>query len=103
MARKAFDEARDQRIANEAGGDKALMCCALRCPNRWSVDGERGKCCSAHAWSDHKLWPQITQEQLDAESDRAIAAAMPKAEGGQVDKRAAIQALQRFVARTNGG
>lgn len=103
MARKAFDEARDQRIANDSATDKSLMCCAMRCPNRWSVDAGNGRCCSAHAWSDRHLWPQITQEQLDAETERAVYAAAPRPEAKPVDKRAATQALQQFVARRNGG
>ncbi len=52
--------------------DSDLMCVAHGCPNRWSVrkDGEQALC-SAHAWSEPHLWPRITQEQLDAQTDRA--------------------------------
>jgi hypothetical protein len=80
MRRTAFDESRDQRIANEAAPDRAQLCAANGCPNRWSVGPAR--LCSAHARADRHLWPQITQEQADAETDRSIAAQMPKPEPG---------------------
>ncbi len=64
---------RDRRIADDVAIDRALLCCANDCPNRWSVDAGAGRCCSAHAWADHHLWPQITAEQQDAETDRALA------------------------------
>lgn len=66
--------ARDRAIANEAGGglERSLTCGAAGCPNRWSVDAGSGRLCSAHAWVDRKQWPQITQEQQDAETDRAL-------------------------------
>lgn len=65
---------RDERIANDVGADAALLCGAHGCPNRWSVDAGNGRLCSAHAWAGRHLWPQITQEAQDAETDRARAA-----------------------------
>lgn len=63
---------RDRRIADEAGGDRELMCSAQGCPNRWSVDQEgRHRLCSAHAWADAHDWPRITGEQQHAETQRA--------------------------------
>ena len=72
MKRTAFDASRDQRIANESNTEQSLMCTAHGCPNRWAVSngGDKGLC-SAHAWSDTHLWPQITQEQCDAITGRA--------------------------------
>jgi hypothetical protein len=55
----------------ESGPDRSLMCKAQGCPNRWSVDKGDGGLCSAHAWSQAREWPAITQQQLDAETDRA--------------------------------
>lgn len=69
---------RDQRIADEAAVDRTLLCCANGCPNVWSVDAGNGHCCTAHAYASRHYWPQITQEQLDAEADRALVAAAPK-------------------------
>lgn len=65
---------RDQRIADSATDidDRPLRCTANGCPNRWSVDAGKGRCCSAHAWAEQHHWPQITQEQLDAETERAM-------------------------------
>ena len=77
MKRNAFDERQDQRIADDASIPSSLMCGAHGCPNRWSIDPPR--MCGAHAWSDPHLWPQITQEQRDAETQRAIAAVSPPA------------------------
>lgn len=68
----SYREKRDQRIANEVDQDQSLMCRAMGCPNRWSVSADSGACCSWHAWSDTRLWPQITQEQLDAAAERAL-------------------------------
>ena len=73
MKRSNFNDYDDRRVANESTQDRALMCSANGCPNRWSVTGgDNGTCCSAHAWSDTRYWPQITQEQLDAQTDRAL-------------------------------
>lgn len=49
-----------------------LMCQAHGCPNRWAVDAGNGRLCSPHAWAARPLWPQITQEQVDAETERAF-------------------------------
>ena len=66
---------RDERTADDALGSGArLRCQAHGCPNCWSVDAGSGRCCSAHAWVGRHLWPQVTQEQLDAETNRARAA-----------------------------
>ena len=62
---------RDERIADEAHADRSLLCGAHGCPNRWSVDAGNGRLCSAHAWAGRHLWPQVTQEQQDAETERA--------------------------------
>jgi hypothetical protein len=57
--------------------ERALMCSANGCPNRWCVDGGHGRLCSAHAWSDTQLWARITEEQREAETDRAVASTAP--------------------------
>lgn len=72
---------RDERIADDTYVDRALQCGATGCPNRWSVDGGRGRLCSAHAWVSSGQWPQVTLEQLDAETDRALRNAAPTAPG----------------------
>jgi hypothetical protein len=66
---------RDSRVADEHAAESAheskLMCQAHGCPNRWSVDAGKGPLCSAHAWVPTSAWPQVTQEQLDAQAMRA--------------------------------
>lgn len=90
---------RDQRAADELPPDHGLMCQAQGCPNRWSVDAGSGRLCSAHAWVGRHLWPQITQEQQDAETERVYRAQFPAQRAAPiVDKGAAIAALRAFVA-----
>jgi len=89
---------RDQRIADETGIAQALMCTAHGCPNRWSVDAGNGKLCSAHAWVEPHLWPQISQEQQDAETERAWEAskAGPKPEVRHWSKAEKVAVLREL-------
>jgi hypothetical protein len=48
-----------------------LLCAAKGCPNRWSVNMGNGALCSWHDRSPRHLWPQITQGELDAQTERA--------------------------------
>ena len=105
MKRSAFDDSRDQRIARESQHDSRLMCQASGCPNRWSVSDQPGAgargLCSAHAWSEPMHWPAITQEQNDAQTDRAVAAARPKVRPPPLtfaDKRAILTKLSALTA-----
>lgn len=69
---KRFNAKADAQAAEAATTSRHLMCHANGCPNRWAVQREgSGGLCSAHAWSDPHLWPRITQEVRDAETDRA--------------------------------
>lgn len=68
----------DQRVVDSAYADRALQCSAAGCPNVWSVDAGGGRLCSAHAWASLHEWPSITQQQLDAETQRAIDAQNPR-------------------------
>jgi hypothetical protein len=103
MRQSAYERARDQYVADEPehNVDRALMCPAAGCPNRWSVSGDRGRGCSAHYWADPREWPRITQALVDAETDRAryaAAARPPPAEPPTTEMRkAAVAALQAFV------
>lgn len=99
-----YREKRDQRIADDHGQDRALMCRAQGCPNRWSVDAGNGKCCSAHAWSDPHHWPQITQEQLDAETDRAMRRQYPaqRIEAPRFDIRKLRESIGRLAEAMRG-
>lgn len=65
-----FNAKRDAETVRELDADHTLMCRASGCPNRWTVDSG-APLCSAHAWCDPVHWPQVTQEQLDAQLDRA--------------------------------
>ena len=78
MRRNTFDERQDQRAIEAAASDRTLDCQADGCPNRWSVEIDARRLCSAHMWSDVHMWPRITQEQRDYLADRARRAAEPK-------------------------
>lgn len=40
---------------------QSLMCIAHGCPNRWSVDGGKGRLCSKHAWVPASTWGEVTR------------------------------------------
>ena len=72
MKQSAYEKARDQHVADDVVTvDRALMCPAAGCPNRWSVAGDRGRACSAHYWADSRDWPRITQHLQEVEFERA--------------------------------
>ena len=56
------------RLNDEAEQDRKLMCQAHDCPNRWSVAPQH--LCSAHAWTDPREWPQVTEEQYRLFAER---------------------------------
>lgn len=65
------------RINEDAEQDRKTMCTAHECPNKWSVAPQY--LCGAHAWSDPRDWPRITDEQY-----RILAAKQnsPRQDGG---------------------
>ncbi len=65
-------KAADRRVEDDTHADRALMCSAHCCPSRWSVEGPAGRLCSRHAWSDPRLWPQITEELVQASAEAAL-------------------------------
>lgn len=95
MKRTAFDERRDQRIADESTVDRHLMCAADHCPRRWSVQrgGEKGLC-SAHAWADPNKWPQVTQDLHDIDLHRARNFEQPPVKTGTREE--ALAALKKL-------
>jgi hypothetical protein len=102
----AFSESRrDKAIANDALAQGDLMCRAHGCPNRWSVDTDgRSKLCSAHAWVDPGIWPQITQQEQDLalmRAQRPTPAPSPALTGE--DKRAILAQLRTLAARMRDG
>ena len=107
MRRTAFDETRDQHLAAEVTSEKSLQCVAQGCPNRWSVEAESGRTCTAHAWADRRDWPRITREQLDRQVERARYAAADRAVEAHArltlaDKREILQRLSTVTAHKPG-
>ena len=107
MRRTAFDETRDQHIASEVTSERSLQCAAPGCPNRWSVDGEAGRTCSAHAWADRRDWPRVTREQLDHQVERARYGAAERAGEAHArltlaNKRAILQRLSTVATHKPG-
>jgi hypothetical protein len=92
-----YSKARDQRIADEASAEadkwRNLMCAVHGCPNRWSVDFCNGMLCSWHDRAQLHRWPQVTEEQLDAQADRAMRSMLPQRPASPVDKRAVLAQL----------
>ena len=97
MKQSKFDQTRDQRIADESGPDKQLMCTAHDCPNLWSTSD--GQLCRWHADAPANAWPQVTHEQQDAVTDRALYAQSdrPECAAMSLDDRRAILAMLRMV------
>lgn len=103
--------AADRRIADDEQSERVLMCSAHGCPNRWSVDGPAGRCCSAHAWAPTGQWPGITAQQDAAATQRAFLAAQ-KGESGDApahrtrpaspDEREAIARALQGGAKARG-
>lgn len=99
----SYSKSRDMRIADETLDDakdrQALMCAATGCPNRWSIDQGNGRLCSWHDRAPEIQWPAVTQEQLDAEADRAMRRCLPAPPTPRVDKRALIAKLAEVAQR----
>lgn len=98
----SFNAKRDAVVADQTIAERAFLCSANGCPNRWTVNFGR-PLCSAHAGADPHQWGQVTQEQLDAETARALVAAAPKAQAtvkhwSVAEKRALLQRLRRVFA-----
>lgn len=93
--RTAFDDRRDQNTAQEAGIEQHLLCRAKGCPNRWTVDV--GHVCSAHFHAPVHHWPQVTQEQIDAETDRALAAAAGRVQVDPLTREQKTGILQKLL------
>lgn len=95
---------RDERVADETHAEAALMCGATGCPNRWSVDAGNGRLCSAHAWVGRHLWPQITDEQQWAETERARRAMedQPAANCTRRDPERMAKALAKLAKQKEG-
>lgn len=87
---------RDTRTADETDDERGLQCIAYGCPNRWSVDAGKGRLCSAHAWADAMQWPLISQQQTDAETERAFRAQTPKRPAPPVTHEQKLAIAQRL-------
>ena len=101
---KYRDAKRDQHLADADGLDREQMCHANGCPNRWAVDFGDGRLCSAHSRAARHLWPQITQEQIDAETERAWQRSqrvepVPALPMSRAEKRAALSRLAAVGAQ----
>jgi hypothetical protein len=88
--------ARDKLIADDVlETDRQLRCTAHGCPRLWSVQGERGKACSAHYWAEPADWPAVTADLQRQEVERAFAVsqAKPSASMTREQRRALLQRL----------
>lgn len=97
---RTSDNPRDRAIADEVQRDRHLMCSALNCPNPWTVDAGGGRLCSAHARVAPHLWPQVTQEQIDAQTQMALQGAEPKPAPKPVDYAAVREGMRQYLAKS---
>jgi len=98
----AYERMNDQRVADDATTPDDLACRAQGCPNRWTVDSaDRGihKLCSAHAWSEPNLWPQITAEQNEAVFARMNEPVIESPHYSDEAKRMILAKLRALVAK----
>lgn len=51
------------RIEKSDDNDRALMCSAHECPNRWSINFDR-PLCSAHGRAEFADWSYVTDQEL---------------------------------------
>ena len=95
MRQSKFDQNRDQRIADESGPDKQLMCAAHDCPNLWSTSD--GLLCRWHAEAPTHRWPEVTRDAQDCVIDnaRSLGNARPVGQSmGWEDKKALLEGLR---------
>lgn len=78
--------------------NRGLDCIAAGCPNAWSVDAGNGRLCSAHAWAEPHRWPEITQQQQWAETDRARMLGEPLQPAEPLSKDEKLSILERLRA-----
>lgn len=103
MKRAAFDSSRDERIAEDVAVDSRLMCAAVGCPNRYSIDlGGQKHYCSAHHWAEPHLWPSITQQQKDLVADRARMVAQLQDSERKLSPKQKLEILGRLRDLTKG-
>lgn len=87
------------KIEDDMAQDRASQCTAHGCPNRWAVS--EGHLCSAHAWSNTRDWPAITDAEITKaaqRSNRKATPAQPARVVTDAEKRAAVEAF-RSLAR----
>lgn len=100
MARARFDEHGNAPLSDSQTG---LRCIAKSCPNNWSVDMGNGRLCHWHNASSPHLWPLITNEQRESETDRAARGPrnppQPMTHGQEVD---AVDKLRIAADRFSG-
>lgn len=87
----------------EEHDDRANMCRAHECPNRWSVS--EGYLCSAHAYAPMDKWHDITNEQCRLFAARQGADRQPRYRPVSLmtesQKRATIIKLSEFAKSGN--
>jgi len=87
------------KMEDDMAQDRASQCTANGCPNRWAVS--EGHLCSAHAWSNVRDWPAITDAEITKaaqRSNRKATPAQPARVVTDAEKRAAVEAF-RSLAR----
>lgn len=100
MKRSKFDEANDSKTGEDASISRALMCVAHGCPLKWSTS--IGHVCQFHADAEKDSWPEVTQQLLWDETERARKNGEPKPYVPPLtfaDKRAILAKLAALPAQ----
>ena len=95
----SFAKPNIKKIEDDMAQERESQCTAHGCPNRWSIS--EGRLCSAHAWSNAKDWPKITDAEITKAAQRSNRKATPAAPARPVteaEKRAAVESF-RSLAR----
>ena len=96
----SYRDRADQRIADDFGNDKRMMCSAHNCPNLWTTSD--GNLCRWHAAAPTHRWPEVTQDSQNAVTNRVIAAQrLPQQAAfvSQAERRAILNRLRTAMTQ----
>lgn len=91
----------DKQIANSVDHDRSLHCSAPGCRARWSVNGENGKLCGAHAWKPRGEWGAITLQQNALITDLAVSKPERDEERYRIEAAPLVKNTRRYKRLMN--
>lgn len=67
------------KIRADESNARSLMCEVDGCPNVWSSSSHIGVLCRAHGKAERSRWPEVTRQQIEAETEGAFQRSMQEA------------------------